>query len=1831
MRRKNVKYRILAACLAASMVFTMMPMTAFAEEINVAPAGVETQTESSNDEVSEEAELQEQTSNEKEPSEEAATEEINAEEIIPEEETEDTTQTETQTETEQNPETEAVAEESNADTVNEEMQVETSGSEAIEALQSRIDALPAVDEFIAMADGTTVEDSTLNQAQVDVYNEAQAIAEEMDSLTYEEQEQLDTGKLEALFAYWNAQVQENAEYSFNGAQNGFTVGEDKSLTAAFTVTSNSNNMKGWLLCLMESKPSIDSDNKLTDSNDAHPYSYSNCKYYFFASDTQKTGNISVTWEGKAVDEKGSKKTLADVISEKDWYIVIGPRHYYTGWGDSGIGAGTNGIWENCDYYAGRASDIIPAALHKHNWQYKSMEGNCIIAECINKDNCTYKDIVLKCILNAESVVTYSGNAYAGASITNQITPVTGAPADVKYAGRDGTSYTESTTAPVNAGNYTVKATIGGAAATADFTIKKADITPTLSLADWVYGKAVSNPVLTGNSGNGTVTYFYKERNAEDSTYKEVTDFTKIPLGTYTLKASIAETENYNAADTTCDFAVTKQLITVNVSMDNWTYGDTAKTPGITEESNPGHGAVTYTYYTDSACTRETTSENGAAADGAVPENAGTYYVKAAVAETENYAAGSGSTGFTIAKKAVTAVVTAKDKTYDGTGEAVVNAVVADSDLISGDEITIKGIAGTFEDKNAGTEKKVTVDSSKAEYTGTGAENYEITIAAETKASIEKLTAELEWEGTDLTYTGNEQSVTAKVSNAVSGDTFTLAYEGNRQTNVGSYTAGVTALGNDNYVLPEADKAKTAWKISYLAKGTVTVTGDKGSNDWYVSGVKIRPETGYEISVNGTDWADSAECDIQGPQTVVYYLKETATGFISGQRTAEFKIDTELPTGEIRIKDNGFTEFLNTITFKYFFKKTVDVTITGTDAVSGIARIEYQKAAKGEAFDKEGAWTEGSSFSMPANDKSAIYARITDNAGHSIIINSDGIVVYTDATAKAEETFTRTSSEELITGIIVNGNTISSVKNGENTMAQSAYEIRDDRLVLKASYLQTLAIGTYTFTVSYDPYGEAYTAESKGEAPEVSVIRLAVVDAMQISAEGYTGIYDGQAHGITVNVTDPADMEAARVKVTYGTKDADGRITYSGDAVTYRDAGEYTVYYKVTADNYADTEGNAVIKIVPKTVSLVWSDTEFTYDGQAHKPVAKVKDADIIGSDSVEVTVAGEQKDAGSSYTAQAAALSNSNYTLGTDVEKAFVINPAAVTVTVDHATKHIGKADPAFTYQAAGLVKGETLKNISFARIAGETAGSYDINATAKDGSNTNYDVTFVAGKLTIEDHIRPETPVVENRVEAACTKDGSYDEVYYCTADGCKAELERVHRTIPATGHKYGEPVFTWSEDYSTVRATFTCANDVSHVETKEYAVKKEITKKASGTEKGEITYTVTIIFDGKTYEDTKTQKTEIAGSEEIGPNGGKITTELIVSDDMPKTEIKNLTVETAKTLLTTEELSQVNAGEEITIYLEANRLTEDAVSTADKKDVEGKLDDITEKFMQSEGITSRKQVTTGIQYVDLSLYKKIGNGTATKLKSTGENELEITMDIPDNLKSSNSKRTYYVIRVHETWAGREATILPTTRNGDTLTFKTDRFSVYAIAYTEQNEVVVPAKVTLNLTQATLTSKGGTTQLTATVEPGDAANKNVTWTSSNPEVATVDANGVVTAVANGTATITATTEDGGFSTSVTITVNIPSGDDKDDSKKGDNTGKDNSDTGKDNSNTDNSGNGSTTTSDSKGSVTDTGADTRNITSPKTGDSSAIWTTLFMVSCAGLAVVLVKRKKENYK
>lgn len=82
----------------------------------------------------------------------------------------------------------------------------------------------------------------------------------------------------------------------------------------------------------------------------------------------------------------------------------------------------------------------------------------------------------------------------------------------------------------------------------------------------------------------------------------------------------------------------------------------------------------------------------------------------------------------------------------------------------------------------------------------------------------------------------------------------------------------------------------------------------------------------------------------------------------------------------------------------------------------------------------------------------------------------------------------------------------------------------------------------------------------------------------------------------------------------------------------------------------------------------------------------------------------------------------------------------------------------------------------------------------------------------------------------------------------------------------------------------------------------------------------------------------------------------------------------------------------------------------------------------------------------------------------------------------------------------------------------------------------IVVTGVTVNTTE-TVVNVGAEKQITATIAPSSATDKNVTWISDDASVAAVDSNGKITGVAPGRAVITVKTEDGGYSATCTITV----------------------------------------------------------------------------------------------
>jgi outer membrane protein assembly factor BamB len=91
----------------------------------------------------------------------------------------------------------------------------------------------------------------------------------------------------------------------------------------------------------------------------------------------------------------------------------------------------------------------------------------------------------------------------------------------------------------------------------------------------------------------------------------------------------------------------------------------------------------------------------------------------------------------------------------------------------------------------------------------------------------------------------------------------------------------------------------------------------------------------------------------------------------------------------------------------------------------------------------------------------------------------------------------------------------------------------------------------------------------------------------------------------------------------------------------------------------------------------------------------------------------------------------------------------------------------------------------------------------------------------------------------------------------------------------------------------------------------------------------------------------------------------------------------------------------------------------------------------------------------------------------------------------------------------------------------------------TVEKEVINVKSINLDQTSVVL-AKGEQKKLTAVIEPANATNKNVEWTSSNTSVATIDRTGLINPIAAGTTTLTVTTKDGNFTASATLKVVVP-------------------------------------------------------------------------------------------
>ena len=491
---------------------------------------------------------------------------------------------------------------------------------------------------------------------------------------------------------------------------------------------------------------------------------------------------------------------------------------------------------------------------------------------------------------------------------------------------------------------------------------------------------------------------------------------------------------------------------------------------------------------------------------------------------------------------------------------------------------------------------------------------------------------------------------------------------------------------------------------------------------------------------------------------------------------------------------------------------------------------------------------------------------------------------------------------------------------------------------------------------------------------------------------------------TITASDITYGQALNDSKIAGKMKAGGRAidgTFAWKNGTFKpNAGDYTASWTFTPDapEYATATGIVTVTVNPKAVTVSGiTAKDKVYDGNTDAVLdcSKVTLNGVLENDTLTVTAtgtfgsanAGKQKVKISGLELSGA--SAANYVPSTEdsqTETTATITAKEATVTPDNKTKAYEEKDPDLTYAVSGVLDGETLKGITLTRAEGENAGEYAITGTADAGANPNYEVTFAEGKFTIDPKSIDGATVVLGKG---------------LIANG--AEQTQTVEKVLLDGKELPADSYTVTDNTATAPGKYTLT----------------ITAKGNYTDFVEQTYAIAP-----------------AKAEDAPSGSGKVNVDVQSEGAVPpaalltdKAELPAMLVDSGD--ITAEELAQIADGASVDIVLtvkEAN--VSDEVKAAMAQAAKGS--------------------TIG-HYLDISLFKYMtvnGSQQAGVALHTTRDALTISVVVPDALINTNSAviRTYYIVRNHE----GTITVLDAAFDAanKTLTFKTDRFSDYAIAY---------------------------------------------------------------------------------------------------------------------------------------------------------------------------------------
>lgn len=282
----------------------------------------------------------------------------------------------------------------------------------------------------------------------------------------------------------------------------------------------------------------------------------------------------------------------------------------------------------------------------------------------------------------------------------------------------------------------------------------------------------------------------------------------------------------------------------------------------------------------------------------------------------------------------------------------------------------------------------------------------------------------------------------------------------------------------------------------LVENGGTYTNGYSEATSYYEDMGLTLPTGSQITKTGYSFLGWTSTNNTNDTNYITAISTNSTG----DKTFYAKwADTTTPTGDIKIKTNSVKKILNALTFGWFFKNMTEVTITAQDTSGEAVTVEYylSDTELTEVGSVTGWTVYQNNLVLAPNHKYFVYAKLTDPSGNVTIINSDDIVVFTDSTQATDTVvFTKATKNDVSATVNLNGNTIKEISNGANKLITGTdYTVSGDTIRFKASYLNTLAAGDYSLTLSYYPMGETGTPNPGSDEPASTSIPLTIVKAV----------------------------------------------------------------------------------------------------------------------------------------------------------------------------------------------------------------------------------------------------------------------------------------------------------------------------------------------------------------------------------------------------------------------------------------------------------------------------------------------------------------------------------------------------------------------------------------------------------------------------------------------------------------------------------------------------------------------------------------------------------------